>query len=168
MKIGVTSKNKIKLNSVKDVYLPLANSFEIIGYEAKSGVGEQPVNEQTLLGARNRIEDVKNKASGLDRIISIENGIFWEDEKWLDKAVVILYEVNQNKENVAYSDSIFFPEKYVKRAQEKGFDKITVAKVMFDAGYVSDSKDPHLYISGIPRRVYLQNTIQKLVEQVEK
>jgi non-canonical (house-cleaning) NTP pyrophosphatase len=168
MKIGVTSQSGLKLDAVREAYSVIEGSHEIIGASSDSGVGAQPVNGQTLRGAINRIADMMQKVSGLDRIVSIENGIFREDGRWLDKAVVVIYNPRTNKEHIAYSDAVIFPNEYVERTQEIGFDRITVGKVMADAGYVLDAKDPHLSLSGISRQAYLESTLQKLVLEVEK
>lgn len=61
MNIGVTSNSKIKLDAVKEAYHFYHTSPKISGYSSNSGIGEQPVNEDTLKGARNRINYVKNK-----------------------------------------------------------------------------------------------------------
>ena len=167
MKIGVTSQNKLKLDAVINAYSFMSEKPEIIGYSAESDVGEQPINYQTVLGARNRINDVEKKATGLDRIISIENGIFEEDGKWLDKAIVVIYDVGSEKEYIAISDSVVFPDEYVEKARKLGFDTTTVGEVMENEGYILNKKDPHKCISGISRQVYLETTVQKLVKEVE-
>src|SRR3989344_935938 len=110
MKIGVTSQNKLKVDAVARAYSSVGIPVEIVGYTAESGVGEQPVDEQTLTGARNRISDVNARVSGLDRIVSIENGIFRVGEQWLDKAVVVIYNPHTDEENVGYSDAVVFPD----------------------------------------------------------
>ena len=167
MRIAVTSESKLKIGSVIKAYASINKEIEVIGYASESGVGEQPVNEQTLEGARNRIADLKTRVDGFDKIISIENGIFREGEKWLDKAVVVIYDVVNNKEYIEYSESIVYPDKYVEKASEAGFDTMTVSQVMFEDGYVTNTKDPHLTISGISRQVYLEKVLQKLIEKVE-
>lgn len=108
MKIGVTSENRLKVNAVINAYSFMKPSLEVIGCSTTSGVGEQPVNEQTLLGAKNRIADVSNRVDGLDRIISIENGIFQEDGRWLDKAVVVIYDTHQKKNMLHIRMQLFF------------------------------------------------------------
>tara|TARA_Y100000310_G_scaffold89923_1_gene87150 strand:+ start:98979 stop:99488 length:510 start_codon:yes stop_codon:yes gene_type:complete len=168
MRIAVTSKNELKINAVSNAYHAIGLNPEIIGYSADSKVGEQPVNEETLQGAKNRISYVLSRVKDLDRIISIENGIFYEHNKWLDKAVVVIYDVKLNKESHAFSDAVEFPAKYVDLAREIGFDKITVGKVMADAGYVKNPKNPHLSISGTSRQVYLEKTVKELVQKTEK
>ena len=166
MKIGVTSQNKIKLDAVRSAYSFLEN-YEVVGYSADSGVGEQPVGDETVIGARNRIWDVSRRIDNLDRIISIENGIFEEDGRWLDKAVVMWFNPRTGEEHIAYSDSVEFPKEYVEKARSLGFDTTTVGSVMAEAGYIENPKDPHMSISGKPRRDYIEKTVASLVRLVE-
>jgi len=168
MRIGVTSENKLKVDAVRKAYSTLNQPIDVIGYSAESGVGEQPVNEQALQGAQNRISDLNRRVSDLDRIVSIENGIFREGNQWLDKAVVVIYNPKTDQAHVGYSDSVVFPDEYVERARQIGFDTMTVGQVMEQERYVANRKDPHLTISGTSRQVYLEKTVQKLVEQVEQ
>jgi len=51
--IGVTSKSQIKLGAVSAAYSEFTRNFNVGGYPTISGVGEQPVNAQTEIGARN-------------------------------------------------------------------------------------------------------------------
>jgi len=168
MKIAVTSENKLKLKAVKQAYLSNNMKVEVIGFKADSKIGEQPTNENTLLGARNRIKSIEPMLDSFDRVVSIENGIFKEDNEWRDKAVVVLLNLKTKEESIGYSDYIVFPDIYVEKACKIGFDKITVSEVMFDDDYILDSKDPHKCISGIPRQIYLEDTLKKIVREVEK
>jgi len=167
MKIGVTSENKLKVDAVRCAYASIGLPCELVGYTANSGVGEQPINEQALGGARNRITDLKKRVDGLDRIVSIESGIFEEDGQWVDRAVVVIFNAKTGEEYVDYSDRVVFPKEYVERARDIGFDKMTVGKVMEKEGYVSDNKDPHKSISGKSRQEYIEETLGKRVRQVE-
>lgn len=166
MRVGVTSENKLKVEAVRKAYSLIGLDIDIIGYSSNSGVGEQPVNEQTLTGARNRIFDLNNRFR-LDRIVSIESGIFREGDKWLDRAVVVIYDPSTSDEIIGYSEGMVFPDEYVEKAREIGFDRVTVGQVMEEAGYIRNRKDPHLDISGVSRQVYLEQTIQKLVKEFE-
>jgi len=172
MNIGVTSENGSKIISVLRAYaynnsVKRKDVLNIEGYSTDSGVGEQPIGEETLLGARMRITDLNKKVKGLDRIVSIENGIFLELGVWVDKAVVVIYNPKKDVEFMGYSDSVEFPKKFVERARQIGFDKITVGQVMADEGHVVDPKDPHLSISGISRGKYLEKALKDLVLRVE-
>jgi len=167
MRIAVTSQNKLKIGVVRKVYSSLGYSVEVVGYSTDSGVGEQPVNDDTLGGAQNRISDLRSRVGGLDRIVSIENGIFREGKQWVDRAVVVIYNPYTHKEYRGYSFGVVFPEGYVEIARQRGFDTTTVGQVMAEAGFVSDQKDPHLSIFGISRVVYLEDVLTKLVTEVE-
>jgi non-canonical (house-cleaning) NTP pyrophosphatase len=165
MKIGVTSEKSFKIEAVKKAYSLLG--VPVIGYKTNSGVGEQPENEQTILGARNRILDLRSQVSDFDRIVSIENGIFFEGGKWADRAVVIVYNPHTDAEYIGYSDAVVFPTEFVERARKIGFDKITIGQVMAQAGFVANPNDPHLTISGISRQVYLENVVREVVQKCE-
>ena len=167
MEIGITSENALNFNVVENAYSFMEPKPTIIGYPADSGVGEQPVNEQTSLGARNRIVDLRKRVVDLDRIISIENGIFQEKGQWVDRGVVVISVPSTGEEYFACSDGVVFPNEYVEKARELGFDKITVGRVMADEGFVLDAKDPHKCISGVSRQVYLQEAVGGLVHMVE-
>jgi non-canonical (house-cleaning) NTP pyrophosphatase len=166
MKIGVTARNKIKVDAVKKAYESIRILAEITGYSSPSNVGEQPVNDLTLIGARNRITYLLENIDRLDRIVSIENGIFLENGCWIDRAVVVILNTHNRKEHIAYSDGVEFPIKYVEIAKEIGFERVTVGKVMADYGYVTYSKDPHKSISGISRGRYIEDTVAKLVREI--
>lgn len=165
--VGVTSENALKINSVINAYNKVEINARVSGYTADSKIGEQPVNEDTLIGARNRIISLKKEVFGLDRIISIENGIFLEEGKWIDRAVVVLYVPKSKQEIIEYSKGVEFPRKYVDMARELGFQTTTVGEVMEKEGFVTNKKDPHLSISGISREIYLEETVLKLVKAFE-
>jgi hypothetical protein len=100
-------------------------------------------------------------------IISIESGLFEKLGEWHDKAVVMVYDVKKDNEFVLFSDSVVFPTEYVDRAREIGFESVTVGEVMMEDDFVKNNKDPHLCISGISRKVFIENTVSKLVEKIE-
>jgi non-canonical (house-cleaning) NTP pyrophosphatase len=58
MRIGVTSKSELKVNAVRTAYAELGFEPEVIGYVSESGIGEQPVGDEALQGARNRIDSL--------------------------------------------------------------------------------------------------------------
>ncbi len=166
MKIAVTSENKLKVDAVKEEFSLIYPEIEVIGYKTDSKVGEQPVNEEALLGARNRVADLDSRVKGLDLIISIESGIFFEGKTWVDKAVILAYYPLTKKEVIIFSETVVFPTKYVDRARELGFNKTTVGEVMKDQGYVLDAKDPHFSLTGTSRKDYIKSGLQKLIKEM--
>ncbi len=83
--IGTTSESKINAlkKSLKELNI---DNYNIIPVKAKSNVRENPINEETKLGAQNRNEYIKNycESSNIDYdiLISIEAGYTKEDEKY--------------------------------------------------------------------------------------
>jgi non-canonical (house-cleaning) NTP pyrophosphatase len=111
MKISVGTTNKRKLEAVKSVIteMDIHKNFEVVGFEADSGVADTPLNEQTILGALNRAKSVLKAHPEQDMYIGIESGLvsrysdFYE-EVW----VVVIYEKNVY---AAYSSGIKLPRK---------------------------------------------------------
>lgn len=166
MKIGVTSQNKLKVDAVKEVFSSVYTNSEVIGYKTDSKVGEQPVDEETILGARNRVLDLASRVTGLDLIVSIESGIFFSGENWVDKAVILAYFPSTKKEIIEFSSSVVFPTEYVDKARTIGFNKTTVGKVMKDSGYILDDKDPHFSLTGISRKDYIVSGLKRLIKKI--
>jgi len=69
-----------------------------------------------------------------------------------------------NKEFYACSEGITIPSEYVLRAEQRGFDKTTVAQVMYEAGVIENAKDPHLSLTGVPRKEYIKRTLESLLK----
>ena len=86
MKILVGSKNPVKINSVKGAFLHYYNFVDVFGFEVPSGVPDQPVNEDTFLGAQNRAEALRvindNDNLKADFFVGIEGGIINHFNRW--------------------------------------------------------------------------------------
>lgn len=86
MIILVGSKNPVKIDAVAEAFALYFGQPEVKGFEVPSGVPNQPVNDQTFLGARNRvrelikINDVQKIGAGL--FVGIEGGIEKRFGKW--------------------------------------------------------------------------------------
>ena len=85
-KILVGSKNPVKITSVKEAFEKYFKAVEVSGLEVDSKVSDQPVNEETFEGAKNRVFDLieKNKIEnlGADYFVGIEGGIIQLYSKW--------------------------------------------------------------------------------------
>jgi len=103
----------------------------------------------------------------LDRVISIESGIFLENCIWIDRAVVLYQRVGSGDEDIRYSEGVIFPEKYVAMARKEGFDSITVGSVMKRENFIENYSDPHLSISGRSREEYIKKVVLDIVRSNE-
>ena len=93
MKVIVGSKSKSKINSVKNALKNLfdVDEIDVVGVEVDSGVNDRPINEQIIIGAKNR-----NKALNryclenqieFDFLISLEGGF----EGVIDNYYIVTY-----------------------------------------------------------------------------
>ena len=76
-KIIVASKNPVKIESTKDAFTKMFSNqvFEIEGMSVESGVSDQPMGEEeTLLGATNRVNNVSLLSPEADYWVGIEGG----------------------------------------------------------------------------------------------
>ncbi len=85
-KVLVGSQNPVKIHSVKDAFEKYFENVEVIGFKVNSKVSDQPVNEETFEGAKNRAFELinKNKKDNLnaDYFVGIEGGIIQIYSKW--------------------------------------------------------------------------------------
>jgi len=159
--VGTTSKLKL---SAAQAAFPYAT---VTGVKTSSGVPEQPIEEQTAQGAHNRLVEAKRLEPNADIYVGIENGIFYEDGNYVDKAVIVL-ENSDADQHVEYSRSVVFPTRFYLKAQELGFENITVGQVMFDAGLVEKKDDPHTDLGDkISRVILLTDAILEASNQLE-
>lgn len=86
MKILVGSKNPVKINAVNDAFSLYYKSIELLGISVNSFVSDQPINEETFIGAENRAIELqkinKSKKLNADFFVGIEGGIQLIYKKW--------------------------------------------------------------------------------------
>ncbi|MBN1300147.1 MAG: inosine/xanthosine triphosphatase [Melioribacteraceae bacterium] len=163
MKIIVGSENPVKLAAVKEAFQNYYNDVEVIGLKIPSGVPDQPINDETLKGAQNRAETLKemNKTENLnaDFFIGVEGGIVYQFGRWFAFGGMCLID-KFNRKSFGTSAHFELPAEVTKRLlnrEELGFvmDEIMRQKntkqKMGAIGYftngVMERKD--LYIPGI-------------------
>ncbi len=79
VKILVGSENPVKIESVKEVFSHYFDDIEVIGVKVNSNVPDQPINDQTFDGAKNRAEELQKKNEqeniNADFFVGIESGM---------------------------------------------------------------------------------------------
>ena len=100
---------------------------EVIGVSVPSNVPEQPVNEETFEGAKNRVDNLisyaKENNIDADFFMGIESGLCNTYGNWQ----IINFAVIKDKsgyESVGTSASFPVPNKYVEDIKEKGFGPV--------------------------------------------
>ncbi len=132
---------------------------QIVMAMVRSGVAEQPMGDETLRGARNRLGNARVITPDADLYVSIENGIFIDADAYVDRAVVLLQD-RQRRETVFYSEGVAFPAAAVEIAQARGFQFHTVGAVLAEQGVIKHAADPHRCLSGTPRATYIRDALQ--------
>lgn len=110
MKIVVGSQSAIKIQAVQDALAERAIDGEVVGVKAASNAPEQPLNDEGILGARNRVADAKQLDSTGDVYLAIENFVREQDGRFLDIGVVVA-STRDGREQVSYSDGVGVPSK---------------------------------------------------------
>jgi len=179
--IIVTSASLIKVDTVKKVMGVLFpnREFDITGVKAKSGINEQPVGEETELGAKNRISDAE-QITGFDEphvFISVENGIFpTNNNEYEDKAVIVIKLPDGRTFSEISAQGVIFPVEAIEATKEKvgGFKDNTVggtiAEIFDKRGIKIDKQDPHSALTNntITRRDQITNTIEDVFRKIIK
>ena len=78
MRIIVTSTNPVKINAAREAFVVMFPNEEcnVLGCESHSGVPDQPMGEEeTRMGARNRVAHALRDHGSADFLIGIEGGI---------------------------------------------------------------------------------------------
>lgn len=86
MKILVGSKNPVKINAVSETFLLYFENIIIEGISVPSNVPDQPINDETYLGAQNRalaLQKINSDQNlNADFFVGIEGGIQQTFGKW--------------------------------------------------------------------------------------
>lgn len=159
MRIVLSSTSAVKVDACKQAF-GVGSDTEIVTVKAPSGVNEQPLNDETLRGAFNRLNYARSAVPNADYYVSIENGIFQENGRYVDRAVVTV--MNKDGETrTTYSEGVEFPSASVEETRKRGFETWTVGKVMQEQGVVAQHDDPHLSLSGKSRVDYVNEAAKK-------
>ena len=104
MKILMGTKNPGKIEGAKQAFEKYFENVEVVGIPVSSNVGNQPINEEIIRGAKNRVKNLREYAIEnqikADFYISSEAGITNLLGEWIDINAVVIR---------CCSDSIVFP-----------------------------------------------------------
>jgi inosine/xanthosine triphosphatase len=91
-KVIIASDNPVKIKVAEQTFKAVFpdEEFEFIGIKSDSGVGDQPVGEETRLGAENRLKFIQTKYPEADYFMSQEGGVFQEGDKLYNRAWIMI------------------------------------------------------------------------------
>lgn len=127
MKILMGTKNPGKIEGARQAFEKYFDSVEIEGISVESNVGAQPVNEEILQGAKNRIKNLKKYANNnnikADFYIASEAGITNLLGEWIDINAVII-EDSKGFQSIGTSQGFPIPDKYIDEIKETELGKV--------------------------------------------
>jgi len=117
MRVLIATKNQAKIDGATDALQVFYKEVEVVGIDVQSDVSDQPVNDEVVKGANNRIKNLmeyanKNKVHA-DLFLATEAGLTNQiNNKWGNVNYAV---VADNYGNFSFGTSAIFPipEKYV-------------------------------------------------------
>ena len=133
MKVLVGSKNPGKIEGAKIALEKYFENVEAIGVKVPSDVSEEPVDDEILEGARNRvfglIEYAKENNLDVDFFIAVESGMTNRLGKWMITNVAFIQDKNGDT-GFGTSASFPVPERMVEKIKKETLG--TVMDELFD------------------------------------
>lgn len=127
MKILIGTKNPGKIEGAKQAFEKYFDNVEIEGIPVSSNVGDQPINEEILQGAKNRVKNLKEYAINnnieADFYISSEGGITNLLGEWIDINVVVI-EDSKGFQSIGTSQGFPIPDKYLDEIKQTELGKV--------------------------------------------
>lgn len=127
MKILMGTKNPGKIEGARQAFEKYFDNIEIEGIAVESNVGVQPVNEEILQGAKNRIKNLKKYANNnnikADFYIASEAGITNLLGEWIDINAVVI-EDSKGFQSIGTSQGFPIPDKYIEEIKQTELGKV--------------------------------------------
>lgn len=166
--IALGSQSNLKIEAVGNALNQLSINANLVACKVASSVAEQPFEQETIEGAKNRAREAATLLRDADLAIAIENGIFLRDGYWQDIGIVVAWSKyaggdGDDKFTLVESAPVVFPASIVEEVKRLGVDEWTCGKLMARRQIVSKHDDPHMSLTGISRRIYLENAIVTLM-----
>ena len=127
MKILIGTKNPGKIEGAKQAFEKYFDNVDIEGIQVSSNVGNQPINEEILQGAKNRVKNLKEYAINnnieADFYISSEGGITNLLGEWIDINAVVI-EDSKGFQSIGTSQGFPIPDKYLDEIKQTELGKV--------------------------------------------
>lgn len=121
------TKNPGKIEGARQAFAKYFDNIDIEGIAVESNVGAQPVNEEILQGAKNRIKNLKKYANNnnikADFYIASEAGITNLLGEWIDINAVVI-EDSKGFQSIGTSQGFPIPDKYIEEIKQTELGKV--------------------------------------------
>lgn len=181
--IYVSSENNVKLGASYDAITNILKESKkenfkvnVFGVNVPSEVSEQPVNEETYIGCKNRFDNLKKYVDKrnleYDVLVSIENGMYYEGQLYDNDVardycqVIIMTKTNDSiskGEKLSEKYTIFPVEFLIESIKQD--KKITVGKLIEHCyGYKEGTWHEH-FGDKISRKEIIRETVESLFSE---
>ena len=127
MKVLIGTKNPVKIEGVKQALEKYYTDVKIEGISVDSEVGDQPMDKEILVGAKNRVKNLKAYAKqnniDVDFYIAIEGGTTYLLGDWIVLNIAVIEDKKENL-SIGTSQGMPVPERYVEEAKKSEFSKV--------------------------------------------
>ena len=194
--VVVTSQSNFKLGAVRNVLGDVwpDRDFDVQGVKVPSGVSEQPLGQETVQGALNRLNAAKIECRqrGVHManmaFFSIENGLFRGNDdnpaidlttiydsnaSYYDRAVVVVDISGIPARAISISpdeEAVRFPPEIVHEtfARPGGFATTTVGSVLLERKLVENGQDPHSSLTNgeLPRQTQINHALLRALQNL--
>lgn len=133
MKVLIASKNKEKIEAVKQAFEMYFDNVEIEAVDVSSDVSKQPINEEIYEGLKNRINNLKQYARKnnieADFYTASEAGLTNQLGEWVNINAVMIEDKNEAR-SFATSSAFPIPDRYIEEIKQS--DLKTVLTNLFN------------------------------------
>ena len=127
MKILMGTTNPGKIEGARQAFSKYFEDVEVEGVSVTSEVGDQPINEEIFIGAKNRVKNVikyaKENNIDADYYIASEAGITNSLGNWIDINAAVV-ESKDGLQSVGTSQGFPIPEKYIEEIKATELGKV--------------------------------------------
>lgn len=132
MKVEIATNSVEKIKGIKNAFsrfFSVSDSeIEFFNLAVKSGVPEQPFNEETYIGALNRVNTLIEKSDGADFYVSCEAGIENFSNIYFNVQVVCIWDNNLKRYLWGKSTGWQIPTEDIERIKKENLDTYLRAK----------------------------------------
>lgn len=115
MIVAVGSKNKTKIDPVKDIFSHHFKGVKVIGVSVKSNVSDQPkTDDEMFQGALNRAKNALKKVKDADYGVGIEGGLHKYSYGWFERSLVVIVD-RKGSYGIGASGGLALPDKVIRR-----------------------------------------------------
>src|SRR5579859_2886210 len=144
LRIGLGSQSEVKKAAIIHALCQFGLiAVQLVAVKARSGINEQPFNNETLTGAYNRATHTALLVPSADFTIAIESGLFERSDCYHDIAIAVV-RLPSGEFLQQESEGVAFPTDAVEEVKRRGADVWTVGKVIQESGRVALHNDPHM------------------------